>query len=181
MLIEDGKGTGYRAKVNSENCLCTEAVCIDTNMHVNQVHGRTYSLIIEQTPTGAGDCFCYIKNDDEKDMVISSIKVYTATDETVEINLGNSGTPIGGSANSPVNRNAGSGNLADATCLTGNDITGLSGGKQVELLFVKGGFPSERYGWVSGIILPKNHTLTLYVGTGGIALKATMTLNFNDC
>ena len=151
------------------------------DMECNQVDGASYSLLISQTPTGAGDCFCYIKNNDSKDMVLSSMKLYVASNETITIKLNDTGTSSGGSAATPANRRAGCGNPADIDCETGNDITGLSGGDEVEGLFVKGAESSKRFAWLSGIIVPKNNTLTLYVTTGAIAIKATLSMHFCEC
>jgi hypothetical protein len=181
MLIEDGKGRGYKAAVTPENKMDVCAVVRTIDLFCNQAKGISYSLLISQTPTGAGDCFCYIKNNDEKDVVVSSIKLYAATDEVFTVKLNDTGTSSGGSAASPVNRKAGCGNVADITCETGNDITGLSGGDAVETIFVNGDESSNRYEWLSCLIIPKNHTMTLYVTNGAIAIRATLSMHFCEC
>lgn len=181
MLIEDGKGRGYKASVTPENKLDICAVTRTIDLYCSQVNGESYSLVISQTPTGAGDCFCYIKNNDDKDMVISSIKLYAATSEIFEIKLGDTGTPAGGATATPVNRKAGCGNVAEVTAEDGNDITGLSGGDVVEAIAVKGGETAMRYEWLSGLIVPKNHTLTLYAVTGAIAVRVTLSMHFCLC
>lgn len=179
MIIEDGHGTAVKAKVNQEGCICTKAVSIPWERHINEEYGEAYSVIIDKTPTGAGDCFCYIKNDSDMDMFITSIVLSAATDETVRIKFKDTGTPSGGTANVPVNRNAGSGKLADITCEDGVDITGLSSGEIVEQLDVDGASGSRKFVWDSAGIIPKNQTMTLYAVTGAIALKATLGLAFH--
>lgn len=181
MLLEDGKGRGYKVAVTKENKLDVCAVNRTIDMYCNQGMGVSYSLLISQTPTGAGDCFCYIKNNDSQDMIISSIKLYAASNEIFEIKLSDTGDPIGGSDATPVNRKAGSGNIAEVTAKVGNDITGLSGGNSVETIVVKGGESTRRYEWLSGLVVPKNHTLTLYVVTGGIAVRVTLSMHFCLC
>jgi len=181
MIITGGTGNGFAVGVTEENQLEVCAVTRTIDLYCNQADGSTYSLLISKTPTGAGDCFCYIKNNDERDMILSSIKFYTATNEIFTIKLGDTGTPSGGSAATPINRKAGCGNVADLTCETGVDITGLSGGDEVETVFVKGAETSKRIPWLSGIIVPKNHTLTMYVTTGAIAIRATLSLHFCEC
>jgi len=181
MIITGGTGNGFAVGVTNENQLEVCAVTRTIDLFCNQADGSTYSLLISKTPTGAGDCFCYMKNNDERDMVLSSIKLYVATSETISIKLGDSGTPSGGSDATPVNRKAGCGNVADITCETGVDITGLSGGSEVENFFIKGAETSRRIEWLSGIIVPKNHTMTLYVGTGAIAVKLTLSIHFCTC
>jgi len=180
MLIEDGSGSGWKAAVGNDNKLRVCAVTRTMDLHCNQKLAKSYSLVMSQTPAGAGDCFGYVKNNDDEDMVISSIKVYGVSNEIFEIKLNDTGIPTGTDA-TPVNRKAGSGNVAEATCKVGNDITGLSGGSTVEVIPVKGGETATRYEWLSGLVVPKNHTLTLYVVTGGIAVRATLSMHFCLC
>ena len=169
MLIEDGKGRGYKAAVTPENKMDVCAIVRTIDLYCNQTNGISYS------------CFCYMKNNDSKDIIVSSIKLYAATNEVITAKLNDTGTPVGGSAATPVNRKAGCGNVADITCETGNDITGLSGGDAVETIFVNGGESSIRYEWFSCLIVPKNHILTLYVTTGAIAIRATLSMHFCEC
>ena len=182
MMLEGESSEGrYFIGATSKKQLLVCCVNRTIDLECNQVDGTSYSLIISQTPTGAGDCFCYLKNNNEKDMVLSSVKLYAATDEIFTVKLNDTGTPSGGAAATPVNRKAGCGNVADVECETGNDITGLSGGDEVEALFVDGGTSSRRYLWLSGLIVPKNHVLTLYVVNGVIAVRATLSLHFCTC
>jgi hypothetical protein len=181
MLIEDGRGRGYKAAVTSENKIDVCAVVRTLDLYCNQVKGIAYSLLISQTPTGAGDCFCYMKNNDVRDIVISSMKLYAASNETITLKLNDTGTSSGGVAATPVSRKAGCGNVADIVYETGNDITGLSGGDAVETIFVKGGETSERFEWLSSFVIPKNHTATLYATTGAIAVMVTLSMHFCEC
>ena len=177
---ESSKGRFYIGATSKKQLLVC-AVNRTVDMECNQVDSTSYSLLISQTPTAAGDCFCYIKNNDIRDMVLSSVKLYAASDETVSFKLNDTGTPVGGSAATPISRKAGSGTLADVDCETGNDITGLSGGDIVDSLFIKGAESSKRYAWLSGIIVPKNHILTMWVTTGAVAIKATLSTHFCAC
>lgn len=181
ILIEDGKGRGYKASVESDNKLDVCAVTRTIDLYCNQKLGDSYSLVLSQTPSGAGDCFCYLKNNADNDMVISSIKVYAASNEIFEIKLSDTGTPVDGTDASPVNRKAGCGNVSEVTCKVGNDITGLSGGSVVEAVSVKGGETATRYEWLSGLVVPKNHTITLYAVTGAIAVRVTLSMHFCLC
>jgi len=179
MFIEDGTGKGYKAKVNKENLLLAEVVQLPLEHHINEEYGEAYSLVVSKTPAATGDnCFCYIKNTSDYDLAITTAKLYAATDESIQVKLGDSGTPVGGTTTTPVNRNAGSGHTADATCETGTDITGLSGGSVVDDIFVKGGETTAVVRWWSSLIIPKNQTLTLYAVTCEIAVKVTLTMVF---
>lgn len=179
-----GDGTGLsrgKAGVTSDHKLEICAVTQTMDLYCNQGKGTSFSLLVSQTPVGAGDCFCYVKNNDDNDMVVSSIKLYAASDEVFEVKLGDTGSPVDGSEATPGNRNAGSSNPAEVTAEVGNDITGLSGGNAVDAIPIKGGDSARRYVWLSGLIIPKHHTLTLYVENGGIAVRVTVSAHFCLC
>jgi hypothetical protein len=181
MLEGESKKGRFFIGATSKKQLLVCAVNRTVDMECNQVDGTSYSLLISQTPIGAGDCFCYIKNNDEKDMVISSTKLHVASDETIIVKLNDTGIPSGGSVATPANRRAGCGTPADIDCEMGNDIIGLSGGDEVDALFIKGAESSKRFPWLSGIIVPKNHTLTLWAATGAIFIRATLSIHFCAC
>jgi hypothetical protein len=174
MLIEDGKGRGYKAAVGPENKLDVCAIVRSIDLYCNQSEGDTYSLLISETPTVSGSCFCYFKNGAEKDLVISSVKISCSVTETIDFILGDAGTAVGGCECVLVNRKAGCGNVADMFCKIGSNITGLGGGSAVESLVVKGGESSKRYMWLSGLVVPKNHTFSLRVGSGASYIKMTV-------
>lgn len=181
VLIDNGKGDGgYSVGVNSENKLETMAVSQSITHHNNQAHGMVFSLLIDNTPTGAGDCFLYLKNSDDKDMSISSLNLCAATDEIIEVKLCDTGTPVDGTAVIPINRNAGSGEAADGTFQTGVNITGLSGGNIVDYIAIDSEIGSHKHRWDSFIIIPKGKTLALYATNGAIALKGSLTVCFCD-
>lgn len=181
MLIEDGKGRGYKAAVGPENKLDVCAIVRSIDLHCNQAEGDTYSLLVAESPTTSGSCFCYFKNGAEKDLVISSVKIFCSVTETIDFILGDTGTAIGGSDCILVNRKAGCGNVADMVCKNGSNITGLSGGSVVESLVVKGGDSSRRYAWLSGLVVPKNHTFSLRAESGALCVKMTVSLHFCEC
>lgn len=178
MMIEDGQGTGDRTHVNANGCLCVRATTIHFLQRVNELHQEAYTAIIEKTPTAAGDCFFYIINNSTDDMYISSMTAAVATDETIQLYINDVGTPAGTTANTLVNRNAGSGKAADCTAYDGVNITGLSGGKKVEQFAVDGNIGSQKWRYSSCIIIPKNHTFTLYATTGAIALSISLGIAF---
>lgn len=113
-------------------------------------------------------------------MYVCSLTASAATDETIQIKVKDIGTPAGTTVNTPVNRNAGSGKVADVDCYDGVDITGLSGGSVIEQFEFDGNTGSTKFRYSSCIIIPKNHVLTLYAVTGAIALKVSLSLMFHD-
>lgn len=180
VFIDNGKGDGgFTATVNKEGKLEVCAVTNSFQKHVNETHGGTYSMLINKTPTGADDCFAYLKNDSDDDMMVSSINLCATSDESIQLKINDEGTPVGGTVTTPTNRNAGSGNSAGGTFQTGVDITGLSGGDIVDYVCLDGAVGTDKHIWNSFIILPKGKTMSLYATTGGIALKGSITLNFH--
>ena len=179
-LIIEGAGNGNQAGVTGENRLKVSAQMFTQEHQTNHHEGECYSFGVSATPASTSDCFLYIKNTNDIDMVISEFMLRAASDETVSFKIGDTGTPIGGTTATPVNRNAGSGNIADVTALYGVDITGLSGGNAVMSMFLKGGETSVRIAPLSGFIIPKNKTFTGYASTGGIAVMIGMGISFHS-
>ena len=135
-------------------------------------------MVVSQTPTGPGNCFCYVKNSSSLSLILNSITLAATSDETVQIKIRDIGTPVGGTAYTPVNRNSGSANTASGTFLTGNNITGLSSGSIVDQFFLKTGDSSGKYFWQSNIIIRPNDTVTFYAVTGAIAIKMSYTIYY---
>jgi hypothetical protein len=178
MSVIHGSENSVGVKVTSEGQLHTYAVVEREQLHVNEHEKQAYSLVVSQTPTGAGDCFLYIKNTGDDDLIISSIKLYSASAERVQVKLGDSGTTSGGTALTPVNRNAGSNNAPTATIEDGVDITGLSGGSVMD--DITAGTTMAKWSWESGIILSTNTVATFYAVTGAVAIRMTVSFYIHD-
>ena len=179
LLIEDGKGTGKTAQVDSENRLSTLAVATTMEQHTNHKEGQAYTAMFSVTPTGAGDCFGYIKNESDTDMLITALMMRCASDEIIQLKLGDSGTPTGGTDITLVNRNAGSGFSATVDAQQGVDITGLSGGAVVAGAFIDGATNSLKVDIKSALIIPKNKVVTFYVVTGTAAVMVCCSIHFH--
>ena len=179
MFIENPTN-GDKAGVTSANRLKASCVTVSSAHEVNHSTGDAYSFRIDETPTGALDCVGYIKNNSDSDMVIDMIIAGAASDETIIVKLGDSGTTSGGAAATLTNLNAGSGNIADVTAETGSDITGLSGGSTAMGFFVKGGESSKQFQIPSSFIIPKNKIISFYAKTGGIAVLTGALITFHN-
>ena len=181
-----GAGTAkpFGAGVNERGQLATACVTVTKEHEINHDDGEAYSVFVSVTPTlvsaPATGCFLYLKNDSDFDMIVSEMMMYAATTEVFSIKLGDSGTPIGGNAATPVNRNAGSGNEADVTALTSTEITGMAGGGVVFGFTKEGGTDSVRLAPATGFVIPKNKILTAYVATGAIAVRFGMGITFHE-
>jgi len=180
LIIEDGTGSGKTAEVKSDNRLAVHSVSASIEHYVNHHAGQAYTAGFAKTPTGAGDCFGYITNNNDMDFVISTVMVSAASDETVIMKFGDTGTAIGGTDVALVNRNAGSGNVANVTAQSGVDITGMSGGSAVASVFIQGGESSKQVEITSSLIIPKNKTISFYVASGAIAVVLGLSVYFHD-
>ena len=179
LQIESGTGNGNSVGVTDQNRLQTSAVMVSKEHQVNHTEGMAFSMGVEVTPTAAGDCFLYVKNLSDHDMIISEFMLNATTSETITFKVGDSGTPAYDAVITPVNRNAGSGNVANITAVSGVDITGLSGGSPIMSMFLKGGESSVRIAPTSTFIIPQNKVFTGYVTTGGLAVKVGMGISFH--
>ena len=112
-------------------------------------------------------------------MCIEGIRMHLEADEYFDIKIGDTGTPISGSAITPANLNAGSGNIATGTFKNGNTITGLSGGTTIERIYHENAKDYAYTNFEQDIILPKNSTLTSYIESGSVALSGTLVFNYH--
>ena len=74
-MIEDGKGTGLRAEVNSKNRLVTESVTFDREDDAISA-GVGYQLTsgpVSYTSGGTPTCVFYLKNLEEQDVVLDRV------------------------------------------------------------------------------------------------------------
>jgi len=183
MILEDGTGKAYKAHVNEENCVCCESIAVPFALHTNEIHGESYSIIIDQAPTAADDCIYYLENNSEKDLLISSIKLFASGAVEVYMKLGAAGTRNSPAALTPVNRNAGSGNAADCTSEQGADLDGgaatLTGGEEVDRIALEASKQTLRIVWDSAIIIPKNQTMTLWA-SAIVTINATIAIYFHN-
>jgi hypothetical protein len=180
IIIEDGTGNGYTTQVSKENKLEVNAVTQTKEHYINHHEGQAYNVLFEITPSGAGDCFFYMKNSSENDLVIEGIWIKLAANDYIEIKIGDTGTASGGTDVTPVNLNAGSGNVAEGTFQHGVDITGLSGGSTALKLWHVSSAGSNYTNFNQDVFIPKNKILSLYIGTGTASISGGIVFNYHD-
>lgn len=187
--IEDGTGRGYSASVSTENMLNTTSVQSSTEHHANHEHGLAFHLLFQQTPTlndpsiQEDTCFLYIKNTDETDMCLEGILLRLAgsnVSEIVKIVGNDTGSPVGGDNMTPSNCNLGSGRLATGVFYASNTITGLSGGTEIERIYIGSSNSSTYFNFENDIIVPKNKTITLYASTTGTEIDGSIIFNYHS-
>jgi len=179
LQIEDPRN-GKTVGVTNSNMIKSSSISANIVHYNNHAVGKTFTMKIDVTPSGANQCFAYMKNTSDDDIVIDSFVLSCPTDENVQVKLGDNGTAAAGTDIVPVNMNAGSGHLADGIFETGVDITGLNGGSTVINLFINGGESSRVFSPSSSIIIPKNKTMTLYAVAGSIALNIGILFSYDS-
>ena len=174
MIVEDGTGKGYQAEVNDKNMISVSAIIKGLNYYANR-EGNFYSSTAVITPDSTGNCFYYIKNTGESDLIIQRLSVHVNSHEIIRGYLNDLGTPIGGVITAPINRNGGSNNLCSCNVSIGSNITGISSGDHFDNFHIAADHHSHTYRWSAGVMIPKNRTFTLYAVNGNIEIDFTVT------
>lgn len=144
MIIEDGKGTGSKARVDTNNRMHTEAVTASEEEH--QIDkGDGYNLNTGNITFSAAGTLMYLKNNEDKDLSISHIAVgvgLATTSDMGEITITRNST--GGDLISDAsaidmnqNRNFGSNQTLTVDVFKGKSGGTSSGGNNI-LLFYQG-------------------------------------------
>lgn len=161
--IIDGSGAGYRAKVNSANQLSVLAATIPLRHHNAHIHKSAFSLVAQQTPTGANSCFVYLKNTDSDDLSVWELCLRCAAVECIEV-WSVTGTAVG-TDYTPANIVVGAGNQPQVTCVVGNAITGLTKSKLLKRYWLQAGVQMHLE-IMTALILPEDHSIAMYAVTG---------------
>lgn len=179
LQILDGKGTGEAAEVKG-NKLLVSGVISSQEHYANHNTGKAFNMLFSATPTGGGDCFMYMKNQNsDLALSIEGFWLKMEADDYVEIKLNDIGTPLGGSDVTPVNANTISGAIADGTFLQGNDITGLNGGDTILKIHHASSKESIYRNFNMDLILGANGVLSMYVGTGTTLIEGIIVFNYH--
>ena len=137
MMIEDGKGTGFKTEVNDENQLETSAVCIDTIEHKNKEHQVVWYIPMDAVAPSGATKFLYIGNNaGQLNVVVSKVRISSSVAGIFRF-LKVTGTPAGGTAIAPVALFLSSVQLpADGVFQSGASITGLTDAALLAPLYV---------------------------------------------
>jgi hypothetical protein len=182
MIIEDGKGTGKKASVSSEGFIKVASVQVSVEHHINHHHGEAYNFVFDVTPAGADDCFIYMKNTSDKDLILEGIYISVAGACEVYMQLNADGTRNSATAYTPVNLNAGSGKTAEGTFEYGTDLAGgaatLAGGTEAGRGVFRAAGDTKFFNFDQDIIIPKNKTYTLW-SSASVAINGMLAFNYH--
>jgi len=176
MILEDGTGSGNKAKVNDHNQLYTSAVIRTEISEVSLDEGEAYVLatgFISITTTAGFSGILYIKNTDSqgRDMFIEHIRLCGTLSGTMDmhdiqckvIKNPTTGTLISGaSAGYSENSNFGSANSFHGICYKGADSTTVTDGSWFTQFTTH--IPGHTIAdYNDAIILPKNKSVAFLV------------------
>ncbi len=187
MILDDGTGSGKSAKIDMENKLETRSVTESEAEHINFTDGEAYTLFFPITSDNlnpsidlSSPCILYLKNTNEKNLIITDIRMWAEFPEYLDIYFNQIGIPVRGSTITPTNMNLNSGKAADGIFLGANRITEMSGGALFDRLRVPADNSDHAFIWAETIIVPKNKILTIYAGNGGIPIEASISFYFHE-
>lgn len=175
--IDDGTGTGNRAKVTSAYRLLTSTVTKTEDHDINESTGKVWSLPFDGlNPTASGDYVFYLKNTGDSVLEISDIRVMADTSPTqLEVNVV-SGTAAGGTDITPISRTVGSSVIPTATIQKGSDITGLTSAGTIFFIQCPTVDQQEKLSTSSKIRIPKGKAIGLLVETGEANITGVVSL-----
>ena len=175
--INDANGTP--ANVTTRGMVKALAVSESLEGHTNRTHGQAFTWQFSTAATAADDCIFYIKNTDDLPLILEGIDLFISDDCAIYLKLGGTGTTAAGTVVTGVAMNAGSGEVADVTCLYAEDVE--SGGT------FTGATECNRYSFESGtvvdthninfpmdIVIPKNQVFSIWVDTASVVIKGTL-------
>jgi len=178
--LNDPDGTPQH--INSENMGEVYSVTEKVQLHANVHEKECYSVLIDVTTASTDDDFFYLKNNDDRDLVITKIGGW-CDDANQEVSLYIAGTDAGtdaGDALTPANLNAGSANTADVDCTQDATDLAISGGRVVRLMkFPTTALQLAAFSFDTGIVIPKNQRMHLQASLAGL-INMTVTFYFHD-
>lgn len=163
MIIEDGRGAGYKSRVDSDNRLHVRSVSEQENVHVIE-KGDAYNINTGNITFSAAGTLLYIKNNENQALFIEALAIGLGTatvSDTPEITITRG--PTGGDLISDatavsmnVNRDFGSFKTLDADIYKGKSGGTLTGGASAALFYQTAN--SRLYATVQ-MILPKGASI----------------------
>jgi len=176
---------GNLASVTNENQLSVVSENHELQHHNSWHDGQVYQILaIDTTVTATTDQLVHLKNTSTThNMVITFIRLQAVTDITVaeateywSLHL-NDTVASGGSAGTPVNMNASSGNVAACTCTVG-DPTMDGVGSEIDRYYPNKSGDEVAYNKQGSMILGLNDTMHISFTSGAAAGHAKARITF---
>ena len=187
-FIQDGTGTGYRAKVTKSNRLNVSSVGA-TEESASSIDGNSFNVsndIIDIT-SDAETALVYINNTNSEDWVVTRVYFHfggstggVGSGEFCVTSNATTGTLISGGASvTPVNSNLGSARLLVGDFLQGANGSTITSGSEL-LRTIVPNFTSRNIISFDSVIVPPGASLSLSFKppAGNTSLKAQLGVNF---
>jgi hypothetical protein len=162
---------GQALKIDSEGRAKTYSVIENEELHVNENEKQCFSVLVDVTSASTDDDFFYLKNNEDKNLIIYRIEGWCDdASQEIKILLGatDAGTD-GGDDLTPVAMNAGSGEVPSIDCTQDATDLAITGGSVIDLLkFSPVALTNGRWEYSEGIILPKNSRLHMEAALAGL-------------
>ncbi len=180
LMVKDGTGKGYLAKVSKDNHLQVESVAETIQHHISKEEQQAYQLIGTANLAAAAVVCLHIKNTSSTRILVGTYIRHQIIDQSGGTALPNVSNYFkisfdriyssGGSSITPVNMYAGSGKAAEVTAFgSAPTLTGTA--NEFDRWYTKQEADMNVFIKEGSIILPPGQTMELaYVGdqTGGI-------------
>lgn len=187
-FIQDGTGTGYRAKVTIDNRLSVDSIeTTAESLAASAGDSFNVSNDIVDITSDAETGLIYINNTNSEDWVITRVYFHfggstggVGSGEFCMITNASAGTLIsGGSAATPVNANLGSAKLLVGEFLQGNNGSTITNGNEF-LRTIVPSFTSRNIIPFDSVVIPPGASLSLSFKppAGNTSLKAQLGVNF---
>ena len=161
--LEDGKGTGNKSEVNSYNKLQVKAQTV-TNGHWWNHQETAYHAVFTVSGLLPGAAFLYMKNTNEKDMVVEGFRLHTHCNAIVKVVKDPTVGTITADTNTPANVNLGAGSIADGTFNTAMSgaVSGVTGGTVINRVYYCSGCEGRYINFEMDVIVPKNKEIVWF-------------------
>lgn len=175
--IEDGKGTGSKAQVNTENQLVVSSVTQTELEHESEENGQAYVWATDAiNPGTGGDTVLLLKNTSDTALHIESVVISGSTASEYNIHLPTTEVTVTGNTVTGVNMNTTSSNVAEASAA--NTETNNSQGDILHTVFVIAD-TTLRVPF-DGLILGKNKSLGIDVVANTTLSSVSITGHYSD-
>jgi len=175
MFIQNGRGNGdFRAGVDVDGRVFTKSIVVHDDNNANEF-GLSWTFTFSVTTTGTDNVIFYVKNTGNDELELTDIRIFS--DQANDYDFAEvTGTPSGGTAITPANKNLGSAKTPEVTVEDGI-ITGLTYGTQLYNIYVKANDLSS-FKTSSHIKIPNNKAMAIrWRGTTGAVLKGTVSIH----
>lgn len=177
VLIDDGKGRGYKAEVNPENELVVRSIAEPEIEHASSL-GKAYTWDSTELDIDAGDTMLYVRNDGDTPLIIDHLDFNGSNVIcTWDIGIGSTTTTPTGTVVAGVNMNQTfTANAADATAFS--DETAVA--DATVLMRVKTIISGHHQHDMTGVILGRNHYIQVNQETESTSGSVILVAHFEN-